>query len=443
MNRIWAIATVTFKEAARKRVFLVLVLFAVALLVSSLFLPAMDLAARTKLIQGWGLKSIGLFGALIAIFLAGVSLPEDIEDRKLFTLITKPLSRLDVVIGKTLGFALVELVFFVAISAMCILYIRTTVALSDEPSKDRVLQFRDRVHADLFEFRSPEGTESWAEGRFTAQKRPGEQHELSATLGGMTWECFLWRFLYVEDVEVGGYLHGQLRLKLTTQGVGGYGGIVVRYINPFTGEELFDRFHVTYNQPVNFKVPWKLISDRRILVVGVSPTDPRAKIEADPASMFLWTAPGSFEWNFVKATGLLFLQIVLLAVAVVMGSTLLSAPVNIFFGFFFYVAGSLVAFLGTSIRTVESTIAMLAIHAPVDHCHQEELPIWALQASKEITRFVIGIIPDLGRFDAASYIMKDLNVPLHLVGDGLAYGVGYVVIFLFLSWLFIRLREFK
>jgi hypothetical protein len=326
---------------------------------------------------------------------------------------------------------------------MCLLYVRITVALSEEPNKEKVLQFRDRVHADFFEFISPEGKDSWAEARFNAQKRPGEPHELSATVGGMTSECFQWKFLFVENVEVGGYIHGQMRLKITTQGVGGYGGIMVRCVNLLTREDVYDRVHVTYNQPVDFKVPWNLVSDRRMLVVMVSPTDARAKIEASPASVFLWTAPGSFEWNFVKSIALLFLQVVLLIVAIVMGSTLLSAPVNIFFGFFAYVAGSLVTFLRTSIRTVESTIAMLESRGHIHRCHQEELPVWALQASKEITRFVIGIIPDFGRFDSASYIMKDLNVPIRLIGDGLAYGLGYVVIFFFLSWLFIRLREFK
>ncbi|MDQ7779372.1 MAG: hypothetical protein RDV41_06640, partial [Planctomycetota bacterium] len=428
-------------ESARKRVFLVLAFFAVALLVSSLFLPAMDLAARVKLVQGWGLKSMGLFGALIAIFLAGASLPEDIEDRKLFTLLTKPIGRLDVVLGKIVGFAVVEAVFYIFIAAMCLVYIRGTVAVSADPGKESVLQFRDHKSADSFSFMSAEDVKSWGAGKFNSEKLAGAQHELTASVGGMSSECFQWRFTGLRELADGEVIEGQMTLKVSTEGQGNYGGVVVRYVNPITNIEDTRQFHVTYNRPIRLTIPAELVRDRDVLVIGVSPTDPAMQIETGPAGVFLWTAPGSFEWNFAKSVVLLFLQAVLLIVATVMGSTLLSAPVNMFFGFFVFVAGSLVAFLRTSISTVESTIAMINARS-ADPCFQEELPVWMLQSSKQITEVIIRIIPDLTRFDSASYIIKDLNIPFALITDGLAYGLVYTVAFVVLSWLFIRLREF-
>ena len=47
----------------------------------------------------------GLVVAMTTIILACTNLPREIENRVIYTIVTKPATRLEIVLGKTLGFA--------------------------------------------------------------------------------------------------------------------------------------------------------------------------------------------------------------------------------------------------------------------------------------------------------------------------------------------------
>ena len=103
----WTIARHSFKEAIRKRILLVSVIFALALVVSAPFWPAMNDADRLKLVEEISLTAMTFLGIIIAVFVSAYSLPSDIEEKRIYTLATKPVYRHQMLLGKFFGFLLV------------------------------------------------------------------------------------------------------------------------------------------------------------------------------------------------------------------------------------------------------------------------------------------------------------------------------------------------
>jgi ABC-type transport system involved in multi-copper enzyme maturation permease subunit len=116
MNRIGAIALNTFREAIRNRILYVLLLFAIALIASSLAVSQLSLHEEARVTRDLGLGGIELFGVLIAVFV-GVNLVYKELDRKtVFALIPKPLHRWEFIAGKFVGMVL-TLAVLIAIMA--------------------------------------------------------------------------------------------------------------------------------------------------------------------------------------------------------------------------------------------------------------------------------------------------------------------------------------
>ncbi len=146
MAPILAVASLTVRESLRRRAFLVMAFFAVFLLASSAFFPSLDAAGQVRLVESWGLRATLLFGILVVVFLASLSLPEDIEEKKVYMLITKPLSRPALYAGKWLGFAALLALFLGTMGAVTWGYVRF-VAWRGGPEASKALEVRERILA--------------------------------------------------------------------------------------------------------------------------------------------------------------------------------------------------------------------------------------------------------------------------------------------------------
>lgn len=110
MTRVFPITRNTFREAIRDRVLYNLVIFVLLLIFSAIFVGELSAGSEAKITVDLGLSAMLLFGAFIAIF-AGVGLVyKEIERRTLYTILSKPVSRAEFVIGKYVGLCLTLLV---------------------------------------------------------------------------------------------------------------------------------------------------------------------------------------------------------------------------------------------------------------------------------------------------------------------------------------------
>jgi ABC-type transport system involved in multi-copper enzyme maturation permease subunit len=110
IQRTFAIARNTFREAVRDRVLYNLVLFVLLLIAGAIFLGELSAGQESKIIVDLGLSAMLLFGVFIAI-LVGVGLVyKEIERRTLYAILSKPIGRDQFLLGKYLGLCLTLLV---------------------------------------------------------------------------------------------------------------------------------------------------------------------------------------------------------------------------------------------------------------------------------------------------------------------------------------------
>lgn len=107
MKHLWIIATNTYREARHNKVLHIGAGFAAVLILFSLFMGEVSLNQHEKLVKDIGLASISLFGVFVAIFLGVNTLYRELERRTIYSIISKPITRHEILIGKYLGMTLV------------------------------------------------------------------------------------------------------------------------------------------------------------------------------------------------------------------------------------------------------------------------------------------------------------------------------------------------
>jgi ABC-type Na+ efflux pump permease subunit len=112
-SRIWVIATNTITEVIRQKVLYVFLLFGVVLILASTIFTEFSFNAELKSIIDTSLGAIKILTALIAIVGTALLLPSEIENRTIYTVLTKPVYRIEFLLGKALGMCV--LLFFVTL----------------------------------------------------------------------------------------------------------------------------------------------------------------------------------------------------------------------------------------------------------------------------------------------------------------------------------------
>ncbi len=105
LYRTWAISGVVFSESVRRKVLWVTPLAMVAvLLMVQLQDPADEADAIRQALRAC-LFASGVVAVVISLILSCTNLPREITNRVIFTLVTKPLTRFELLLGKVIGFA--------------------------------------------------------------------------------------------------------------------------------------------------------------------------------------------------------------------------------------------------------------------------------------------------------------------------------------------------
>ena len=103
MTRILPIAFNTYREAVRDRVLYNLIVFALLIVASALFVGQISIEVERIVLINMGLTAISIFGVVIAIFI-GISLVwKEIERRTIYTVLAHPVRRWEFLFGKFLG----------------------------------------------------------------------------------------------------------------------------------------------------------------------------------------------------------------------------------------------------------------------------------------------------------------------------------------------------
>lgn len=133
MRRTLAIASNTLTDLTRQRVFYFILIFALILIGSSVFMSRFSFQQELQILKDISLGTMSILTSLLAILATARLIPQDIEDRTAYTILAKPVPRYQYVIGKLLGVLglLVISLFIMSALFFALLYTREQTLLSE------------------------------------------------------------------------------------------------------------------------------------------------------------------------------------------------------------------------------------------------------------------------------------------------------------------------
>ena len=126
LSRVYAITINTLTELTRLKVFYVLLVFALLLIGSSIFMAQFSFQQEFQILKDVSLGAISIFTSVLAIVATARLLPQDMEDRTVYTILAKPVPRFEYVLGKIAGVLLLLAISTLVMAAafVLVLYMR-------------------------------------------------------------------------------------------------------------------------------------------------------------------------------------------------------------------------------------------------------------------------------------------------------------------------------
>ena len=133
LGRIAAITANTFTELTRLKTFYVLLLFALLLIGNSIFMAQLTFQQEFQVLKDIALGSMSIFTSLLAVMATARLIPQDLEDRTIYTILAKPVPRFEYLLGKLAGVLLLLALGLIIMSALfyVVLNIREQIVLRE------------------------------------------------------------------------------------------------------------------------------------------------------------------------------------------------------------------------------------------------------------------------------------------------------------------------
>lgn len=126
LRRVWQVAVNTFTESVRQKVYNILLIFALVVIASASFFSQFTFTEDVAQVASYELKSIkdtcfgalSVIGMLIAVVGTAMLLPNELESRTIYTILSKPVRRFEFLLGKYLGSVLLTFISLVLMTIM-------------------------------------------------------------------------------------------------------------------------------------------------------------------------------------------------------------------------------------------------------------------------------------------------------------------------------------
>ncbi|MEK7794272.1 MAG: ABC transporter permease subunit [Candidatus Hydrogenedentota bacterium] len=123
-----AIAMYTWREGMRKKTLIGFLMLSMLVIFGSMFMTALmgdfgatdevDSDVQGKIIKDICVSTISIFGILITIFISASVVPAEMENKVIYTVLSKPVRRFQYLAGKFLGVQMIVLINLVLMSAL-------------------------------------------------------------------------------------------------------------------------------------------------------------------------------------------------------------------------------------------------------------------------------------------------------------------------------------
>ncbi len=347
-RRIFALAQLTFREAIRRKALMVFVVFAILFMFAGWFMSSSNLAPefQVKIYVSFVLRAISWLILPVVLLLACWGIPEDIRLRSMHTVVTKPARRLELVIGRMVGYSFVGLIVLAVMSVVGWGWINRQLPVAAQSQ----LVCRQPIEGGLT-FLDREGNPS------EKGINVGDIRMFHSFIEGATKARAIWTFNGVGDQSLD--REGNLLLENRFQAFRSHKGDMRRsiyfqytFVNPETnvrvpyplktideGRGRTDRINRTLvnvgesADGKKYDIVNDLVTKSGQLTVEVACVDPGQYLGMARPDLFVRTADLPFAYGYFKAVaciGMMMLLVIFMGVSV---STFVKGPVATFLVF--------------------------------------------------------------------------------------------------------------
>ncbi len=386
MNSIWAVATNTVRQALRMKV------VAVFIILLLILLPVMGtsmtgdgtIKGRLQAFVSYGLSLTSLLLCLLTIAVSIYSVASDITQRQIYTVLTKPVRRFQLLLGKLLGVIFLDIALLVLFSAIIYtIVIYTPKFFKTDP------EALNRLNNEFFTARagltppeidvSEEVLEAYNELERTGQLLPNysKQDTIELLTGRKILEKraapvgreLIWQFHNVKPLDPEQSLFIRFKydvsvnppdLSVYSRWIVGddrqvdYGTTLETPIYTFDRKDLIRTFH-------EIEVPADAVADDNYLAVGFLnvPLNNTVVIFPPKDGLEVLYKADSFTANFARGVLLILFRLIFLASLGILAATFLSFPVAILFCLVIFLTGTINGFIMESFDYMSENISQL------------------------------------------------------------------------------------
>jgi ABC-type transport system involved in multi-copper enzyme maturation permease subunit len=495
-RRIWALALLSLKEARRRRVVWVFSAMALVFLFVDWFVPyrPADQVRNYVRVFYWSMTPLFL---VTASLLGAFSIPADVKSQTIHTIVTKPVERYEIVLGRFIGYGILLTIGLAGMSLLSLLYVARGVS---EEARQESYKARVPIFGKL-DFSGTKGENvgrEWEYRRYITGPNP--------QMGKQPTQYAVWSFPHLPSDLVSRAKDDKVRFEFgfdifrTTKGKEAHGvfctfmfapgklevpqiealkqereqlvkkspkgvNVTEEMINrhgfyELGGKEIFDYQTSSVDVPVSLvqKLVQAQTGDEPALKVLVNVDKDKQGSQnqlvgvAQP-DFYLLATEMPFWQNYLKGTiGLWYSMMLVLGLAVAL-STYLSGIISWLVTMFLFLAGYFLDYIQTlAAGRIEGGGSMEAafrlfnrspLNAPLD----QTATLSVLQSFDEGYRWalnrVLKIIPDVNRFDLTAYVAEGFNIPWGevLFLDTFLPLVGYLLPWACLAFYLMKFRE--
>ncbi len=110
LTNILAISKNTFRETVRDRILLSAFFVIIAMIIFTLFIASISLEQSTRMIIDFSVTAIYALQIFVAIFIGSMLIYKEIERKTFYLILPKPVTHIEIIIGKCLGLTLTTVV---------------------------------------------------------------------------------------------------------------------------------------------------------------------------------------------------------------------------------------------------------------------------------------------------------------------------------------------
>ena len=463
-RRVWSLSVLAIRETVRRKVLYVLVVFGVLFLFAGWFMntgsPDDEMLIQQDI--GFVMKVMKWMIVIIMLLLSCFSLPEDIKQRSLHTVVTKPVRRHEIILGRILGFSLVGAGVLVVMAAVGYVWLNRQLP----ESARNLLVSRVPVYGKLT-FKDRNGLDA-NEGINT-----GDEWMFRSYIEGNTKALAIWDFEGLGSYPVG----DTFRMETSFQSFRTYKGNIEKglmcqllLVSPdgkLRAE--YGPFEIRENRINVHDLPRKLVdvkSRDKVDIFEQLIQDGKLRVEARCLSssqmlgmaqsdLFVRMPDRHFASSYWKGVFVLSLMMISIVTICVMASSFLKAPVALVLTVFVLLVGTFASdFLaelandkiksGGLLESVYRIYMHLNPVTPLDPSPGVSIIQAVDKVELKLLWAVQHLFPNFGTFDIQEYVAKGFDIPFQAaILPSLMKMIGYGIPWLIVAHIALKLRELE